>query len=84
MRDEVPETLFLYSDNNALVGVIADGNRSSDRSNVRIIFDSPEPPEEIPKSNSPFSPNAVFALFESIVESGTPGNLPEFSNTEPS
>ena len=43
VKDEVPVTLCLYNPNKALVGVIAAGNGNSDKSNVRIIFDSPEP-----------------------------------------
>ena len=83
VRDEVPVTLCLYNDSKALVGVIAVGNGNSDRSNVRIIFDSPEPAADIPKSSWPLSPSAELGRLESIVASGTPGRLPESSNTDP-
>ena len=84
VKEDVPETLYLYNESKALVGVIVDGNGSSSKSNVRIIFDSPEPLADIPKSSLPLFPSFVFALFESIVASGTPGRLPVSSNTEPS
>ena len=84
VREDVPVTLCLYRLNNAPVGVIALGNGSSDRSNVKIIFDSPDPPDEIPRSKSPSSPKFVFGRLESIVASGTLGKAPVSSNTEPS
>ena len=76
--------MALYSDNRALVGVIAAGNGNSERSNDSIILDSPEPPDEIPSSRRPLSPKEVLGRFESIVASGTPGNDPVSENTEPS
>ena len=84
VSEDVPETLFLYNESKALVGVIAVGNGISERSNVRIMLDSPEPPAEIPKSSPPLSPRLVLGLLESIVASGTPGRLPVSSKTEPS
>ena len=83
VKDEVPVTLCLYNPNKALVGVIAAGNGNSDKSNVRIIFDSPEPAADIPKSSWPLSPSAELGRLESIVASGTPGKSPVSSNTEP-
>ena len=76
--------MYLYSDNNALVGVIVAGNGNSDKSKVNIILDSPEPPAEIPRSNLPFPPKELPELLESIVASGTPGNAVVSSKTEPS
>ena len=71
VRDEVPDTLLLNRDNNAVVGVMAAGNGNSERSNVRIIFDSPDPPAEIPRFSFPLFPSNELGLLESIVASGT-------------
>ena len=61
VSEEVPVTLCRYRLNKAPVGVIAAGNGNSDKSNVSKILDSPEPPEEIPKSKSPLFPRLVLA-----------------------